>query len=173
MVDYPWYATAEGDQPLEQGHFVKDCPVVVPPKAEAGDEPLVEIKEYDVVVVSQSCDLRNEKIELVLVCSVWLLDEFNGCGGLFKGDEGRESLRRGNVHGYHLLNKCEIADFQTDFLVVDFRSVYGVDYGFLRDLCMKNGKRLSLLPPYREHLSQAFARFFMRVGLPADIPAFK
>lgn len=25
---------------------------------------------------------------------------------------------------------------------------------------------LYLLPPYREHLSQAFARFFMRVGLP-------
>jgi hypothetical protein len=29
-----------------------------------------------------------------------------------------------------------------------------------------------LLPPYREHLSQAFARFFMRVGLPVDIPPF-
>ena len=25
-------------------------------------------------------------------------------------------------------------------------------------------------PPYREHLAQAFARFFMRVGLPIDIP---
>jgi len=24
-------------------------------------------------------------------------------------------------------------------------------------------------PPYREHLSQAFARFFMRVGLPIPI----
>jgi hypothetical protein len=27
-----------------------------------------------------------------------------------------------------------------------------------------------LLPPYREHLSQSFARYFMRVGLPVDIP---
>jgi hypothetical protein len=32
--------------------------------------------------------------------------------------------------------------------------------------------RLRLLPPYREHLSQSFARFFMRVGLPVDIPSF-
>ena len=32
---------------------------------------------------------------------------------------------------------------------------------------------LRLLPPYGEHLSQAFARFFMRVGLPVDIPPFK
>jgi hypothetical protein len=28
------------------------------------------------------------------------------------------------------------------------------------------------MPPYREHLSQAFARYFMRVGLPSDIPSF-
>ncbi len=33
--------------------------------------------------------------------------------------------------------------------------------------------RLRLLPPYREHLAQGFARFFMRVGLPVDIPAFR
>jgi hypothetical protein len=26
---------------------------------------------------------------------------------------------------------------------------------------------------YREHLSQAFARFFMRVGLPIDIQKFR
>jgi hypothetical protein len=29
-----------------------------------------------------------------------------------------------------------------------------------------------LLPPYREHLAQAFARFFIRVGLPVDVPPF-
>lgn len=34
------------------------------------------------------------------------------------------------------------------------------------------GDRPRLRPPYREHLSQAFARLFMRVGLPADIPPF-
>ena len=33
-------------------------------------------------------------------------------------------------------------------------------------------RRLRLLPPYREHLSQSFARFFMRVGLPIDTPSF-
>ena len=30
-----------------------------------------------------------------------------------------------------------------------------------------------IIPPIREHLSQAFARFFMRVGLPFNIPPFK
>jgi hypothetical protein len=46
-------------------------------------------------------------------------------------------------------------------------------FPFLSSLAAANGKRLRLLPPYREHLSQAFARFFMRVGLPTDIPKFK
>jgi hypothetical protein len=78
-------------------------------------------------------------------------------------------LRRGNVPGYHLLNKCEIDGFKTDYLVVDFRTVYSVPFDFILNLAMKRGRRLRLLPPYREHLSQAFARFFMRVGLPVDI----
>lgn len=30
-------------------------------------------------------------------------------------------------------------------------------------------QRLRLLPPYREHLSQAFARYFMQVGLPVNV----
>ncbi len=36
-------------------------------------------------------------------------------------------------------------------------------------LLNRNQPRLRLLPPYREHLSQAFARFFMRVGLPVAV----
>jgi hypothetical protein len=33
----------------------------------------------------------------------------------------------------------------------------------------RNQVRPQLLPPYREHLSQSFARFFMRVGLPIPV----
>ncbi len=41
---------------------------------------------------------------------------------------------------------------------------------FLESLLKQRGQpRLRLLPPYREHLSQAFARFFMRVGLPVQV----
>jgi hypothetical protein len=35
---------------------------------------------------------------------------------------------------------------------------------------IKSKQHKRLLPPYREHLSQSFARYFMRVGLPVDIP---
>lgn len=49
------------------------------------------------------------------------------------------------------------------------KNVYGIHYSTLENIVKKQNKRIRLLPPYREHLSQAFARYFMRVGLPQDI----
>jgi len=82
-------------------------------------------------------------------------------------------LRRGNLTGYHLLNRSDQTGFERDFVVVDFRSVYGVSLAPLKELAKQQSPRLRLLPPYREHLAQGFARFFMRVGLPIDVPPFQ
>jgi hypothetical protein len=172
MKDYPWYEVVSEEDELMQGDFIKDCPVVIPP-SEISDDIKVRIINYDFVIMSQSCDLVQRKLDLVLVCPVWSLNEFEKKSDFFKSKKGKEALRQGNVPGYHLLNKCEIDGFQTDYLVVDFRSVYSVPFDFIVGLAKRRGKRLRLLPPYREHLSQAFARFFMRVGLPVDIPPFK
>ena len=61
---------------------------------------------------------------------------------------------------------------QGDFQLVDFSRVFTIAVRLTRDLAVSQGMRLRLNPPYREHLAQAFARFFMRVGLPVDIPPF-
>lgn len=170
--EYPWYEVIEGNENLLQGDFIKECPIVIPP-LEISDDVEVRIVNYNVVIMSQSCDLVQRKLDLVLVCPIWPLSEFEKRSPYYKNKEGKEALRRGYLPGYHLLNKCEIDGFETDYLVVDFRSVYSVPFEFLADLAKRRDKRLRLLPPYREHLSQAFARFFMRVGLPVDIPPFR
>jgi len=172
MKNYPWYEVVSGKDDLMQGDFIMDCPVVIPP-SEISEDIDVKIMNYNVVIMSQSCDLIQRKLDLVLVCPIWPLSEFERRSDFFKSRRGKEALRQGNVPGYHLLNKCEIDGFKTEYLVVDFRSVYSVPFNFLVELAQKRDKRLRLLPPYREHLSQAFARFFMRVGLPVDIPPFK
>jgi hypothetical protein len=173
MEEYPWYIVVAGEETLLQGDFINSCPVVIPPVAvELGKVP-ADVIEYDVVVMSQSCDLEQRKIDLVLVCPLWSLEEFEDKNSYYRSRKRKEALRRGYSPGYHLLNKCEIDGFKTDYLVVDFRSVYSVPFDSTLDLVRKRGRRLRLLPPYREHLSQAFARFFMRVGLPVDIPPFK
>ena len=171
MEDYPWYQLIEGKE-IFQGDIVNSCPLIISPST-IKDVIKVDVLEYDVIVMSQSCDLVQKNLELVLICPIWPLNEFENKNPSYKNPKMEESLRRGYSPGYHMLNKCRIDGFETDYLIVDFRSIYSVSFDFLADLAERKGKRVHLLPPYREHLSQAFARFFMRVGLPVDIPPFK
>jgi hypothetical protein len=67
------------------------------------------------------------------------------------------------------LERCDISGFEKDNIIVDFKSTFSVPLAYLKDNINFEENRLRLLPPYREHLSQQFARFFMRVGLPLDI----
>jgi hypothetical protein len=172
--NYPWYAIVEGSE-LRQGDLLESCPVLIPSikllETSEGNEYELDgyIQEFDVIVMSQSCDLEQEKLELVLVCPYWSLEEFSQQNDYFKSRRGKEDLRRGNIPGYQLLRGCEVEGWQKDNCVVDFRNVYSLPYQFLKNLAGKRGQRLRLLPPYREHLSQAFARFFMRVGLPVPV----
>ncbi|MDQ1318553.1 MAG: hypothetical protein QG641_2119 [Candidatus Poribacteria bacterium] len=174
---YTWYDVIDSNENLMQGDFIYGCPVIIPPPNVNMDEISVDVMLYNVIVMSQSCDLVNKKIDLILVCPFWSLKDFSekdGKDNFYKSSKGKEALRRGDSPGYHLLNKCDIEGFKTeDYLIVDFHNVYGVHYDLLINIVQKQTKRIRLLPPYREHLSQAFARFFMRIGLPVDIPPFR
>lgn len=166
MIEYPWFGLADGED-LEQGDLIASCPfdrVAVLGEADR--------RTFDVIVLSQSCDLAHGKLELVQVCPYWDLEVFAQKSEVFRGKRGREELRRGNLPGYHLLNRCELPEKPTDFLVLDFRKQFAVDFVTMKSLAGGQHPRLRLLPPYREHLAQALARFYMRVGLPVDIPSF-
>ncbi len=146
------------------------CPVPVPisldsvSPATPGAFAEIAVRKYDVVIISQACDIEQGKVENIILCPLSRLDDVAPPTNL----RAREELRRGFVIGRHLLNRAE--DF--DFHVVEFRHVFGLPKTFLLEYAEKAVRRLRLLPPYREHLAQAFARFFMRVGLPMDIPPF-
>ena len=104
------------------------------------------------------------------MAAVWKQSELSGHLATTKG---LEDARRGNLPGVHLLAASDFPGTVSEILVVDFRRVSTLPLTFLRKRVLQQQRRLRLLPPYREHLSQAFARFFMRVGLPVDIPAFR
>lgn len=134
-----------------------------------GTLPKVPLEQLtiDAIVLSQSCDLVQHKVQDVLLCACWQPRELpDGLGSV----RGLDGIRRGHLASHHLLPPCSLEGFVESVRVVDFRSVYTLPLDYFRRLAAKRGKRLRLLPPYREHLSQAFARYFMRVGLPADIP---
>lgn len=171
--DYPWYSIVGPADGLEQGDIVFSCPILEPIEDNEKDQITANLLSYDVIIMSQSCDLANEKLKIVIVCPFWPLDVFESIEEQFKSKKNKEHLRKGHQPNYHLLNSCNLDEkFDANFLVVDFRSIFGVPYTTLKKLAIKTERRIRLLSPYKEHLAQAFARFFMRVGLPTDIESF-
>lgn len=173
---YPWFGVIEGDE-LEQGDILESCPVFLPPPdldvhAERPVNATLQWKEQDLIVMSQSCDLVKGRrgVEDVLLCAIWKRSEFTG-GHFLEKDSEMENARKGRFPAVHVLAASTIAGLEREVRVVDFQRVYSLPVGFLRRRAGM-ARRLRLLPPYREHLSQSFARFFMRVGLPIDIPSF-
>lgn len=173
--EYPWFGVVNGDQ-IEQGDIFEDCPVFLPPDDInlTAEKPAAEFKweDRDLIILSQSCDLvqGREKVDDVLLCAVWKRAELP-TGHHLSSDAGMEDARKGRLPAYHLLAESNIDAFKRGVRVVDFRRVYSLPVAFVRKRASLTN-RLRLMPPYREHLSQSFARFFMRVGLPVDIPPF-
>lgn len=169
-----WYCKVESDAFLEQGDLLSECPIVLPPtggKVEEWED--FEVSYYDVIILTQSCDLANGKIHLVQVAPFATLTEFCSENPNFDNYKSKESIRRGYLPGYHLLNKCEYLEKSDDYLIVDFKSIFSISFSFLEKFKASLGTRIRVNPPYKEHLSQSCARFYMRVGLPSDIPAFR
>jgi hypothetical protein len=175
--DLGWYQIAPKSEPLSQGDLIVQCPVIELPDAKVlAEKPSsldLTIAVYDVVIVSQSCDLDHGKLKSVMVCPVYDLDKFAEWDANFKTARTREELRRGYLPGYHMLAECKLAGFERPTSVVDFHSIYPLPLDLLKALVAGVEARLQLQPPYTEHLSQAFGRYFMRVALPRDIPKFK
>ena len=169
-VVYPWYQV-ENWNDLEQGDLIPKCPIIVPPKnlssilassksGQSLESPLL-IEFADLIIMSQSCDLANGKITQVLLCAHFPASNHP------KPD--RVSIRKEQRPALHMIEKCGIQGFDFEKRVVDFRTVFTLPKGFVNEFTRKAGKRVRLLSPYKEHLSQAFARYFMRVGLPRPL----
>jgi len=175
-VEYPWYQAVQGPN-FTQGDIFKSCPIPIPTPDQAfleaaeGKEKLtadIDIAAASLIVMSQACDIEHEKVETIVLCPVWPFKEVSD--HFLRSTDGKEALRKGNLPAYHLLNKDE--DLGVEYMMVDFHRLYTLPKSFVRLVAERGGERARLLPPYREHLSQAFARYFMRVGLPIDIPKF-
>lgn len=177
QTDFRWYDTVEGEE-IEQGDLLLGLEVFFSAsEAQVGAPAIeVEMQSFNLMVMTQTCDIQHGKVKSLLLCPRWDLWDFIDAAeleGQNWGKKQREALQRGNLPGYHLLNEANQDGLGIGLGVVDFHEVYTAPTTRIREFAKECGKRLRLRPPYKEHLSQAFARFFMRVGLPIDIPMEK
>jgi len=137
------------------------------------DEDLIQLDLARLIVVTQSCDLENNKTPHVALCPIYTLAEFEKSDERFKARGRWEEVRRGKVEELFLLPGIVSPENNLDALAVDFRLIVSLPIGYLTRHSAKFSDHPRLISPYIEHFSQSFARFFMRVGLPSQIPAFK
>src|SRR5579883_3330890 len=163
------------DPNLSQGDYLPSClvPFFAPDYGTSGGVQEVPVKEYDCIVVTQSCDLENDKAPLVALCPIYPISAFEEVNPTFKGRGEWEKVRQGRVEGLHLLASPTDPNSNRSCFVTNFREIYSLPIGYLKQHADSLGERWRLQSPYLEHFSQAFARFFMRVGLPSSIQPFK
>lgn len=172
-MDTQWFDIVEGRE-LQQGDILPNCPVYVIPSVshpiKDGDECSVELVTYDLIVMTQSCDLvENQKADVrqVILCSSPLLSDVQKKEGhaLAKSDN-RKNLIKFSLVGLHPLKEFSAEEVSRQFSVVHFSQAFSLPLTYVRDFAGSLGKRLRLRSPYRELLAQRYANFYCRVALP-------
>jgi len=159
---------------LAQGNLIRQCPIPVVLGSTTPEEFEIDVQNRDVIVVTQSCDLKANKVRSVCVCPVLTLPEMMlRFPKVFPSLKNFEGVRVGTSPSVCLLQSPDGDEDNARCLIVDFRDMYSLSVDYLTRFTLAAGPRPTLLSPWVEHFSQAFARFFMRVGLPSDIPSFK
>ena len=191
-MDEFWYEAVPG-QELRQGDLLENCPfVALSPDADlnairtnsATQDFVATPVFWNAVVLTQSCDLVSEagraaKVDAVLLCPFLPLQDCTSILPLSARQSEKslrsfyEQIRRGNQPNFHMMAALPSLDAPANLLIVDFRRVFTCPLPLTQRIAQEQAPRYRLRSPYVEHLSQAFARFFMRVGLPSDLPPFR
>ncbi len=100
------------------------------------------------------------------------LDEYATQQPQFQKAKSWEPVRKGHRPALHMIASPDFPETNTRSLVVDFGHVASLPIDYLEDHAASIGSRWRLGSPFLEHYSKAFARFFMRVGLPSGIAQF-
>lgn len=167
---------------LRQGDLLPGCSIPeFPPDFAVAERSalVVQVDQADLIVITQSCDLEHGGLSLVAMCPVWSIPAFEAAQAAFGRSNSAKAwrdywnnVRKGRSPSLHLLASPTNPTDARSALVVDFRAIYSLPFAYLARHAAQVGERWRLRSPFLEHFSQAFARSFMRVGLPSSIPEF-
>lgn len=178
---FEWYEILKEGAQITQGDILINFPVVKPNNYDKFLECYLKndldgfkinnrVECADYIVLTQACDLAREKPEMgnIILCRIYDAKEVGF------GKNKLERIGKGEQPQFYLLNenmnfRCEYKEDGFDFHIVDFNEIEKIPKEIVINYAKSINSRLRLLPPYREHLAQAFARYFMRIGLPSDI----
>ncbi|MGO8676205.1 MAG: hypothetical protein ACLQVX_10090 [Limisphaerales bacterium] len=157
------YQAVRPDEAVSQGDLLDDCPILLwDDSGPAADAPMQSATaRVRAVVLTQACDLAQQKATRVLVAVVHdaqhLVDR-----GVLKPNLIRDHLRNHRVYGWYFLpTGPALAES-----VVDLRDLHTLPRQLLERLAAAGKRVCRIVTPYREHLAQHFATTYSRIGLP-------
>lgn len=176
MAVDPWYEVADGKN-LNQSDLI--CNIQIPRIATLkyplpdNEELEFEAETLDVIVLTQTCDLVNDKLNDVLLARVYTYEDLTrGNDGNVRSSKYRKTLIDGN-HPSNFLLSSHSGSPSMEWSIVDFHMIYSLPKHYVELVASETGPRLRLTPPYRESFSQAIGRYFMRVAMPNPGHDFK
>jgi len=168
---------------INQGDILKDISLIVQTDFVEGSAVISEITLEYAVVINQECDLdvdfntrvngstnQDKYLPNILLLPAYLSSKFREGshrgeslkGMVWNSDQWR-TVRQNNNARLHVIQPNE--DFQIPELIIDFKHLYSIN----RDVLYKsiNEKYLaSICEIYRESLSQRYAFYLSRIGIP-------
>ena len=158
------YSTAPHEAPIDQGDLIEGCVVAILQSFTLGRREYdAEFETPRVVVLTQTCDLANDKTSVVTVAEVQNAQTFVDAG-ILKPADIKGPLRSGRIWGLYFLPAD--AALGLPEMIVDLRRLHTVKLDMLRTLCAAGKRPGRVQPLYREHLAKHFADTFSRIGLP-------
>src|SRR5437667_9041057 len=95
---YPWYEVTEGEE-LEQGDILIQCPVLSPLFDSSDPRSAVplaaDVLTYDLILMTQSCDIVNDKITDLILCPHWDIEEAGAFDAILAGRGFQREVRSG------------------------------------------------------------------------------
>lgn len=121
----------------------------------------------NLIILSQSCDLVNGKALNVFVAPIYQLDEILAVERykIFASPSFQRLVSKGLHPGLCMLGGFQSSERKWDWIVVSFSEIVTIPFESASSLFESNQSRPVLQSPFREYLSQAFARSVMRVGI--------
>lgn len=166
-----WYEVVSGPT-LEQGDLLTD--LVAPRAVEDQNAPggfRIRVGRGNYIVLSQTCDLENDKLQEVLLADIREYQSATYSNDRARSRAFRDALIQGSDWAYFLLPEFESSP-RLAWSIVNFHYLFLVDVAACVKRAEEMENRLRLVSPYKEHLAQSFGRYMMRIALPETAHAF-
>ena len=163
------YAQPLEAAPIDQGDLIDDCPTAYPAQWDLDVPPYIRlgVELQRVIVLTQTCDLENQKALRVIVGRVFdaqaTVDQ-----GILRLADVKGPVRAGRVWGWYFLPKSD--EHGLPEMLVDLGQLHTVRLDMLVELCRRGKRKARLQPLYREHLGKHFGDTYSRIGLPQPYP---